>query len=115
MFLYVVGQLSVHGRELTALVDPIPPQEKGIYKEEDIMRAKLALLSNTHMVDFAADIHKSLTGRDEVPADMRERRGAVVARLRKLQTDVDPLIKCLENPAVVRSFRQDKQFNVQVS
>ncbi len=78
------------------------------------MKAKLALLSKTNMVDFAADIYKSLHDTDEVPAAMRERRSEVVARLRQLQHDSEPIIKCLENPTVVRSFRQDKAFNLQV-
>ena len=89
-------------------------QEKGIYNATDIMQAKLALLKTTNMVDFAMDIQKALTGSEEVPQEMRERRSAVVARLRQLQQDVDPIIKCLENPNVVRNFRQDKAFNLQV-
>ena len=90
-------------------------QEKGIYDPIDIMKAKLALLKTTNMVDFAMDIHKALTGTDEVPLEMKEHRSTVVARLRQLQQDVDPIIKCLENPNVVRNFRQDKAFNLQVN
>jgi len=89
-------------------------QEKGIYDEGDIMKAKLALLRNTNMVDFAMDIHKSLYEGSPIPQAMKERRAEVVARLRQLQQDVDPIIKCLENPNVVRNFRQDKTFNMQV-
>mmetsp|Transcript_27274 Transcript_27274/g.73705 ORF Transcript_27274/g.73705 Transcript_27274/m.73705 type:complete len:423 (+) Transcript_27274:20-1288(+) len=88
-------------------------QEKGIYDEGDIMKAKLALLRNTNMVDFAMDIHKSLYEGSPIPPAMKERRAEVVARLRQLQQDVDPIIKCLENPNVVRNFRQDKTFNMQ--
>ncbi|KAJ9519028.1 hypothetical protein QJQ45_026293 [Haematococcus lacustris] len=87
--------------------------EKGIYDEADIMKAKLALLSNTNMVDFAMDIHKALNNSEDVPQSMKMRRSEVVARLRKLQLDVDPIIKCLESPNVVRNFRQDKAFNLQ--
>ncbi len=39
------------------------------------------------------DIYKGLNGVDEVPQEMKERRVAVVARLRQLQADVDPIIK----------------------
>jgi translation initiation factor 3 subunit E len=90
-------------------------QEKGIYDANDIMQAKLALLKDTNMVDFAMDIHKALTGSEDVPQEMKEHRSKVVARLRQLQRDVDPIIKCLENPNVVRNFRQDKAFNLQVN
>eukprot|EP00983_Pelagomonas_calceolata_P090813 1157467-Pelagomonas_calceolata.AAC.5 len=78
------------------------------------MKAKLALLRNTNMVDFAMDIHKSLYEGSPIPPAMKERRAEVVARLRQLQQDVDPIIKCLENPNVVRNFRQDKTFNMQL-
>ena len=85
-----------------------------MYDEADIMKAKLALLRNTNMVDFAMDIHKSLYEGSPIPQAMKERRAEVVARLRQLTQDVDPIIKCLENPNVVRNFRQDKTFNMQV-
>uniref|UniRef100_A0A7S0N9X6 Eukaryotic translation initiation factor 3 subunit E n=1 Tax=Chlamydomonas leiostraca TaxID=1034604 RepID=A0A7S0N9X6_9CHLO len=77
------------------------------------MKSKLALLKDTNMVDFAMDIYKALNGTEEVPQNMKDRRGEVVTRLRKLQADVDPIIKCLESPNVVRNFRQDKAFNLQ--
>lgn len=88
-------------------------QEKGIYSEGDILKAKLALLDKTNMVDFAMDIYKGLNNVDDVPAAMKERRTEVVARLRQLQTDVEPIIRCLQNPGVVKNFRQDKAFNLQ--
>lgn len=80
-------------------------QDKGVYSEEDIMRAKIALLQNTNMVDFAMDIHKELYQTDEVPATMMERRTEVVNRLRSLQKAVDPIIGCLSNSNVIRNFR----------
>lgn len=89
-------------------------QEKGVYEENDIMNAKLSLLKNTNMVDFAMDIYKSLNNTEDVPQSMKDHRMEVVARLKQLQQDVEPIMKCLENPEVVRNFRQDKAFNLQV-
>jgi hypothetical protein len=89
-------------------------QEKGIYAEDDILKAKIALLQKTNMVDFAMDIHKDLYSTEEVPADMTQRRADVVARLRVLQKAVDPVIAALSNPAVIRNFRQDRAFNLQL-
>lgn len=88
-------------------------QERGLYNEEDVLRAKLALLEKTNMVDFAMDIYKGLNGVEDVPPEMKERRTQVVARLRQLQSDVDPIIRCLQNRHVVEKFRQDKSFNLQ--
>jgi hypothetical protein len=80
-------------------------QDKGVYNEEDIMRAKIALLQGTNMVDFAMDIHKELYQSEDVPAAMTDRRTEVVNRLRSLQKAVDPIINCLSNPNVIRNFR----------
>lgn len=88
-------------------------QEKGIYEEHDLMQGKLALLTDTNMVDFAMDIHKELNNTEEVPAAMKEHRVEVIGRLRQLQADVDPIIKCLEDQNVTRNFRKDKSFNIQ--
>lgn len=89
-------------------------QDKGVYNEADIMEAKIALLQKTNMVDFAMDIHKDLYQTEDVPQKMMERRSEVVARLRHIQKAVDPIIACLSNPNVIRNFRQDRSFNLQV-
>jgi translation initiation factor 3 subunit E len=88
-------------------------QDKGIYSDDDIMKAKIALLQNTNMVDFAMDIHKELYQTDDVPPEMLDRRSEVVSRLRSLQKAVDPIINCLSNPNVIKNFRQDRSFNLQ--
>lgn len=64
------------------------------------------------MVDFALDIHRELHGADaEAPAEAAQRRADVVGKLRELQTAVDPIIRCLSDPNVIRNFRQDRAFN----
>ena len=83
-------------------------------EEDDILKAKIALLQKTNMVDFAMDIHKDLYQTEEVPPEMAERRSQVVAQLRTLHKAVDPIIACLSNPNVIRNFRQDRSFNLQL-
>lgn len=42
-------------------------QERQLYADEEILKAKINLLSQTNMVDYAMDIHKSLYHTEEVP------------------------------------------------
>ena len=82
-------------------------QERQLYADEEILQGKICLLSGTNMVDYAMDIHKSLHGTDDVPADMVARRSEVVERLRTLQEAVKPIVDFLSNPQLVQELRAD--------
>lgn len=58
---------------------------KQMYDENDIQKGKIDLLEKTNMVDFAMDIYKQLYNKEDVPKEMKERRTAVVAKLKTLQ------------------------------
>lgn len=45
-------------------------QERQLYPDEQILKAKIELLNKTNMVDYAMDIHKSLYRTDDVPQGM---------------------------------------------
>ncbi|KAL7138428.1 hypothetical protein ABFS83_10G163100 [Erythranthe nasuta] len=89
-------------------------QEKGLYAEEDILKAKIDLLNQTNMVDYAMDIHKSLYRSDDVPQDMVDRRAEVVGRLKALEEGAAPLMAFLQNPSAYQELRADKQYNLQM-
>ena len=42
-------------------------QDKALYSDDQILKAKIELLAKTNMVDYAMDIHKSLYHTEEVP------------------------------------------------
>ncbi|KAK9126555.1 hypothetical protein Scep_015401 [Stephania cephalantha] len=89
-------------------------QERQLYKDDDILKAKIELLSKTNMVDYAMDIHKSLYQTEDVPQDMVDRRVEVVARLKSLEELAAPLISFLQNPSSINELRTDKQYNLQM-
>ncbi|KAK9127577.1 hypothetical protein Syun_016374 [Stephania yunnanensis] len=89
-------------------------QERQLYKDDDILKAKIELLSKTNMVDYAMDIHKSLYQTEDVPQDMVDRRVEVVARLKSLEELAAPLISFLQNPSLINELRTDKQYNLQM-
>lgn len=89
-------------------------QERQLYNDEEILKAKIELLSETNMVDYAMDIHKSLYHTDQVPQEMVDRRVDVVDRLKSLEGSAAPLIKFLQDAALVQELRPDKQYNIQM-
>nr|GEV28170.1 eukaryotic translation initiation factor 3 subunit E [Tanacetum cinerariifolium] len=89
-------------------------QEREIYPNEQILKAKIELLNNTNMVDYAIDIHKSLYHTHDVPQDMMDRRVEVVARLKSLEEAAAQLVTFLQNLNVVQELRADKQYNLQM-
>lgn len=89
-------------------------QERQLYNDDQILKAKIELLSDTNMVDYAMDIHKSLYHTEEVPQEMVDRRVEVVARLRSLEEAAAPLVTFLQNASLVQELRSDKQYNLQM-
>ena len=68
---------------------------KKLYPEADIERAKIELVEKTNMVDFLMDIWMSHYGKNEPPAEFKERRNEVVEKLNTLQaSDIPSLPHC---------------------
>merc|ERR1711976_1021724 len=78
---------------------------KGIYDENEMLQGKLDLLSNTNMVDFAMDVHRSLHTDVEVPQTLRDKRSDVVSELKRLQTETETITRIFEDPEVTRMIQ----------
>jgi len=81
---------------------------KEYYDETDLLRGKLDLLSNTSMVDFAMDVHKSLYPDREVPNTLKDKRAEVVENFKKLQGETEPVLKIFVDPEVTRQIQQSR-------
>merc|ERR1712212_941973 len=81
---------------------------KSIYDEMDLQRAKLELLSNTNMVDFAMDIHQTLYPDKPVPDELPDRRTRVVSELKRLQTETEPIFKIFSDSEVQKQLQTSR-------
>ena len=88
------------------------PNMAGVYNQEDIAKAKLDLLSNTGMVDYAIETHVALYGTDP-PEHLVTQRDRVLVALENLGLDVAPMIKLLSDQELISELREKSQFNME--
>ncbi|RWS13085.1 eukaryotic translation initiation factor 3 subunit E-like protein [Dinothrombium tinctorium] len=66
-----------------------------IYDEKELLLGKLEMLKNTNMIDFAIDVYKKLYPDQTLPAEFFENRQRVVAELKELETQTQPVLAIL--------------------
>lgn len=88
------------------------PNMEGVYNQDDIMKAKLDLLSNTGMVDYAIETHGELYGTDP-PEDLVVRRDKVIMALQALEGDASPLLSVVGDEDLMAELSKSGSFNME--
>lgn len=76
------------------------------------MKAKLELLSNTNMIDFAVEIYKELYQTDDAPEELLERREKVLLVLGSLQEECSPFLRIFDDQELILRLQEEKLFNM---
>lgn len=88
------------------------PNMEGVYNPDDVMKAKLDLLSNTGMVDYAIETHGELFGTD-APEELVLRRDKVIMALQALQEDASPLLSIIGDDELMAELSASGSFNLE--
>ncbi|XP_015515761.1 eukaryotic translation initiation factor 3 subunit E [Neodiprion pinetum] len=87
---------------------------KEIYDENELLQAKLDILSKTNMIDYAIDIRKQLYPNFEVPEELNERRNRVLQELGDLEDNASVILKLMSDDDTMETMekmRDSKSLN----
>ncbi|CAM9312650.1 unnamed protein product [Discosporangium mesarthrocarpum] len=76
-------------------------EQREIYPEDQVARARIDLLESTNMADYAMDIYKTLNNTTQDPPEMVQRRTEVFSKLSTLKEEASMLNEILADKEVV--------------
>jgi len=82
---------------LLEFVDGLIAKKAVTYNSKDVAEARLALLAETHMVDYAMDVYRSIHAAETVPKEMEEQKERVYQQLETLRAQCEPLDKLVKD------------------
>ncbi|XP_074109566.1 eukaryotic translation initiation factor 3 subunit E-like [Cotesia typhae] len=100
--LKIIPYLDLHlGFPLLEYIDT-----KRIYDENELLHAKLGILSKTNMLDYVIDIRKQLYPDQEVSEELKMRRAEVVKELGVLQNNVSKVVGWMNDEEVMKKMEE---------
>lgn len=69
---------------------------KDIYDKNELLNFILETVNKTNMIDYTTDIRQRLNLSEKMPEELQLKRQTVLAKLKELQLEVEPLMKCME-------------------
>ncbi|PRP81608.1 hypothetical protein PROFUN_01115 [Planoprotostelium fungivorum] len=121
----LIGFLDPHmGILLLEFLDlkstPSIPKQVPVYSKEEILKAKIALLEKTNMVDFQMEVfNKLLQETDTAPPEeeqkrMAQRKEIIVNQIKQFKTEEKPaILRLLKDRNLVAQLKEEKNFNLE--
>lgn len=83
---------------------------KEIYDQKELLEYILETVNKTNMIDYTMDTRKRLGLSQEMPEELVQRKGEVLATLKMLQNEVAPLMKATDILKNGESMKDTKTF-----
>mmetsp|Transcript_12100 Transcript_12100/g.36895 ORF Transcript_12100/g.36895 Transcript_12100/m.36895 type:complete len:446 (+) Transcript_12100:102-1439(+) len=87
--------------------------EDTLYDPKGIQQAKLDLLSETNMIDFAIEIYRELHNTEDSPEELLARREDVIVYLQTLREECSPFLHIFDDQNLLQELQEKKLFNMQ--
>lgn len=90
------------------------PNMAGVYSRSDLLQAKLDVLRDTNMLDYALEVHADLHG-DGVapPSEMIQKREEVLIVMRALQDAAGPVLNVLDQEGLYAELERSGKFTLE--
>ncbi|XP_037932587.1 eukaryotic translation initiation factor 3 subunit E [Teleopsis dalmanni] len=83
---------------------------KEIYNQKELLEYILETVNKTNMIDYTMDTRKRLNLSQDMPEELVQRKGEVLATLKQLQNEVAPIMKATDILKNGESMKDSKTF-----
>jgi len=85
-------------------------QDNELYPTEEMLQAKIDLLSKTNMVDYAGDVYKELHKKD-LPEEMEAKKSDLINKLEEVETNCQKMIDLKKDEKKLNELKENHLFN----
>lgn len=85
-------------------------EENKVYPDEEVVKAKINVLSQTNMIEYAGDIYKQAHKIDTVPPEMEASKKALIETFNTVQQNSKKLVDLLKDSELLKNLQASNNF-----